>query len=451
MINKEQLQEIEEQLIGTYSAQPDLFDKCENLVSEHLFTRGINREAFKIIKSNHAKKIATDFYILRNELAARGFNIKENPVKFISLTTVNTNCLLNPEPKVQMLFDSLVNESMAPLLHESAVESAANNSSPWEWLNKLKNKITDIESVVNNVNKNTSISDVFKRSLTTLKELKEGKRQTGYATGLSDLDSKTGGITRGVTVIGAVPGAGKSSLIVSIIKNNAIDRDVPVIFFSIEMTSEQIMTNLWANMFELNSFALRLGDIEHDQIKMIERSESKFKENLIIDDNPNVTWQYIESQFKQMRKKVPMDKMIIGIIDYIQIMSYSADEAKESTETKMSIRCGKLANMAKQYNIGLIELSQLSREVGKRNPPRPMISDLKESGAIEANAQQIWLMYRPDYYDKNAVDEEGNSLKGICEINRAKNRYGPTGYTYVRFKAQYSQFLDRDEPEKHIF
>jgi len=440
--------EIEEKLLGTYSDTPDLFDNIEHLVGPHLFS-GINKNVYKFIKENHRKGVITEGATLYNYLKTLGVSEKKLKETCIKLTTRDLLTKSAPYEKVKILFDNYVRDVMKPILHQSYLDFHSGIGEVNDTLTTIKNKITDIDAVINNVNRNTSIKDVFKTSLTTLKELKEGKREVGYPTGLQDLDNKTGGITKGVTVVGAVPGAGKSSLIVSIIKNNAIDKDNPVVFFSIEMSAEQVMTNLWANMFELNSFALRLGDIETEQIKMIEKSENKFRDNLTIDDNPNVTWQYIESKIKQMRKSIPMSKMIIAVIDYLQIMSCTADEYKEGTEKQMSIRCNKLANLAKQYNVGLIELSQLSREVGKRNPPRPMISDLKESGAIEANAQQIWLLYRPDYYDKNAVDEKGDSLKGVCEINRAKNRYGPTGYTYVRFKAQYSQFLDREE--KHEF
>lgn len=437
------LDEVENKLLGTYATVPDLFDDCSNMVFSAIFTSGIKKHIYKIISENHAKKTTTDFAVLYNELIKAGVDKKQSVdiAKKIEFDIQTSN---NPKAKVQILFDNYVRNVMKPLLHQAYLDFDSGVGEVKDGLDVIKNKITDIEAVINNVNKTTSITDVFKSSLVKLKDLKAGKANAGYSAGIADLL-----ISQGVTVIGAVPGAGKSSLIVSIIKNNAIDADVPIIFFSIEMTAEQIMTNLWANMFELNSFALRLGDIEDDKIKMIEDSQSRFRNNLIIDDSPNVTWQYIESQFKLMRKNVPMDKMIIGIIDYLQIMSCSSDEAKENSETKMSIRCGKLANIAKQYNVALIELSQLSREVGKRTPPRPMISDLKESGAIEANAQQIWLMYRPDYYEKDATDENGNSLKGICEINRAKNRYGPTGYVYVRFRAQYSQFLDR-EPESEF-
>lgn len=433
------LSEVENQILGTYMAKQDLFDGIENLVFKSIFSNGIKRNAYEIIKSNYQNKTATDIVLLRSQLIKAGYDIKQIGL-VVSKMTYDANTATNPKPKVQILFDSYVQSVLAPLLHEGAVDFHSGNGNTWDVIERIKNKITDIDAVVNNVNKTTSIGDIFEKSLAKLKDLKEGKVEAGYTIGLKDLM-----ITKGVTVIGAVPGAGKSSLIVSIIKTLAIDRNIPVTFFSIEMSAEQIMTNLWANMFDFNTYALSLGDVDDGQIKTIEASKQKFKNNIIIDDNPNVTWQYVESKFRQIRKTIPINTMIVGFIDYIQIMSASADESKENTETKMSIRCSKLANLSKQYNIGLIELSQLSREVGKRNPPRPMISDLKESGAIEANAQQIWLMYRPDYYDKNAVDEKGESLKGICEINRAKNRYGPTGYTYVRFKAQYSQFLDREE------
>jgi len=435
--------EIEEKLLGTYSDTPDLFDNIEHLVGPHLFS-GINKNVYKFIKENHRKGVITEGATLYNYLKTLGVSEKKLKETCIKLTTRDLLTKSAPYEKVKILFDNYVRDVMKPILHQSYLDFHSGIGEVNDTLTTIKNKITDIDAVINNIQKETTIENVFDKALIRLKELKEGKAEPGYRIGLGELM-----ITKGVTVIGAAPGMGKSSLVVSVIKTLAIDQDVPVMFFSIEMSAEQIMTNLWANMFGYNTNALSIGDVDDEQISKIEASRYKFRKNIIIDDSSNITWQYIEAVFKRFRKSVPMNKMIVGLIDYLQIMSNTSDEAKENTETKMAIKCNKLANLAKQYNVGLIELSQLSREVGKRNPPRPMISDLKESGAIEANAQQIWLLYRPDYYDKNAVDEKGDSLKGVCEINRAKNRYGPTGYTYVRFKAQYSQFLDREE--KHEF
>lgn len=440
--------EIEEKLIGTYANTPALFDGIEHLVGAHLFT-GVNKNAYKFIKNNHAKSVFTDGASLYNNLKSLGFSEKGLKETCIKLTSADAITKMSPKEGVTILFDNYVREVMKPILHQTYLDLNSGIGNVQDVISVVKNKITDIDAVINNVQKTTTIADIYEESLKEIIDLKENKKQAGYPTGLTDHDAKSGGVTAGVTVIGAPPGAGKSSLVVSIIKKNAIDANVPIVFFSIEMPARQVMINLWANMFNINSFALRTGQIDDKEMSVIKNAKAKFRDNLIIDDSPGISWKYVDSQFRKMRKNIPMSTMIIGIIDYLQIMGLADGEYTMSQEQQMATRCRELLNSAKRYNVALIELSQLSREVGKRTPPRPMISDLKESGAIEANASQVWLLYRPDYYDKNPVDEQGNDLTGLCEINRAKNRYGSTGATYVKFAKQYSQFLDREE--KHEF
>lgn len=438
------LKDTEYSLLGTFMDKPDLFDECDNLVFKHIFSPGVCRSSYDIIKQSHSKKSSIDHTILMSELKKLGYN--STSLAEALKMTFDYKTSSDPKPKVQILFDNYVQANMAPLLHEAAVEFKTGNADTWNVISKLRNKITDIDGVVNNVQKTVTIADVYEESLKEIEDLMNDKKSAGYPTGLTEHDAKTGGITQGVTVIGAPPGAGKSSLVVSIIKNNAVDNNVPVIFFSIEMPAKQVMINLLANMFSINSFALRTGQINESDYDKIKNAKNKFKNNLIIDDTPGINWKYVDNQFRKLRKTIPMSTTIIGIIDYLQIMGLADGEYMMSQESQMSTRCRELQTSAKRWNVALIQLSQLSREVGKRSPPRPMLSDLKESGAIEANAQQVWLLYRPDYYDVNPTDENGNSLKGLCEINRAKNRYGSTGATYVRFEKQYSQFLDR-EPE----
>lgn len=438
------LKEIEEKILGTYANYPDLFDGVEHLVGKHLFS-GINQNIYKFIKDNHSKKILTEGALLYHHLKSLGVTEKGLKEHCIKLTRADQLTKLAIKENVQILFDNYVREVMKPLLHSSFNDMNNGVINVHDVLSIIRNKITDIDSVINNVQKTVTISDIYDEALKDIIELKENKKQAGYPTGLTEHDSKSGGVTAGVTVIGAPPGAGKSSLVVSIIKKNAVDNNVPIIFFSIEMPAKQVMFNLLANVCNINSFAIRTGQVDDNDLAKIKSVKNKFKDNLIIDDSPGINWKYVDNQFRRMRKNIPMNVTIIGIIDYLQIMGLCEGEYMMSTETQMSTRCRELLNSAKRWNVALIELSQLSREVGKRTPPRPMLSDLKESGAIEANASQVWLLYRPDYYDKNPVDEDGNSLKGLCEINRAKNRYGSTGATYVRFEKQYSQFLDRED------
>jgi replicative DNA helicase len=440
------LTEVEFQLLGTYSSSPDLFQDVEHLVSEHIFSAGINRTIYNIIKTNHSKGITTDFALLYDALIKLGYSNKQ-AVDSGSKVVYDGNTARSPVPKVQILFDNLIRKSLLPILADAHQNFNSDLGDVHEVLDKLRNKITDIDAVINNVSKERDIKTLFGETVKEIEVAMNAKSElTGYTTGITKLDEMTSGICAGVTVIGAVPGASKTTMLIHLIKTNSIDKEVPMIFFSLEMPATRIVKHLIANDLNINTGALRIGDIDNDKLNQINFSSNKYNSNLIIDDTPGITWQYIESKIKKVRKKVPISKTIVVMIDYIQLMENSADEIKGRTdEALISLRCRKIQNMWKKYNIAFIELSQLSREVGKRNPPRPIISDLKESGAIEANADQVWLLYRPDYYSKNPTDGSGKDLRGLVEIGVVKNRYGRTGAEYARFIPAYARFQNYDD------
>jgi replicative DNA helicase len=315
-------------------------------------------------------------------------------------------------------------------------------------MNKMKDVITQVDLILNNASTDKSVKDIFDETLKRIMDLKNNViENTGYSFGLTQVDAKTGGLMKGVNVIGALPGAGKTSLVVNIIKTNAIDSIVPTLFFSIEMPAVEIMTNIIANDTSINSRALRQGDVDDGAIMSINSMSSKIKNNLSIDDNGNVTWQYVEAKVRAFKKKnkVTPDKTSIVIIDYLQLMSNSADEIKGTTEEQRIAKiCKELTRIAKSENCAIVLLSQLSRDGGKRENPRPKMSDLKGSGAIEACAILILLLFRPEYHGI-LTDEKGNDLTGLCEINPVKGRYIKPEPVYVRFEGKYSKFSDYTE------
>lgn len=437
------IEDVENKILGTYCQEPSLFEECEHLVSEHIFDSRIKKQIYKIIKLNHQSGIKTDFSILFNELTKLSYN-KTQIIDTCKLIVFDINTSIYPAVKVKILFDALVRRKMLPVLYEAHTDFSNDRNEVQNVLDKVKNKITDIEGVINNVSKDKQIDEYFDEALQRIIDLKENKKAlVGHSFGIKELDEKTGGIMQGITVIGARSAMGKTSFLVSILRKNAIEDNIPTIFFSLEMPAIEVMTNIISNTTDINSFTFRSGNTSDDDVIAIKNVKKKFKENLMIDETAGVTWQYIENKFRKMRKKIPMNQSILAFVDYIQLMTNTPDETKnKSDEQIIDLRCQQLNNVAKRYNISLVLLSQLSREVEKRSPPRPRMSDLKGSGGIEAVAVLILLLYRPEYYDKNPVDENGNSLKGVVEIGLGKSRYVTPRPVYARFDGRYSRYSD---------
>jgi len=433
--------EIEQNLIGAFIDNDELFNKCEHLVAESLFSDKTNRLAYKLIKALRNNGIKTDKAILIREMQKKG-------VTKIPNYSAQHKYKFQPEEYVIILFEqNRIKKHLLPKLFNAHSTLESNTGSPLDIVHDLKGAINEIELVLNNVSVDTNILDVFDAALEDLKEIKSGKKKSGAPTGIDTLDDISGGLRPGIIVIGARPGMGKTTFLVNTIVENAINNNKHVVFFSLEMKSIQIIKNIWANMHEMNTMAIRDGDIDDDGISTIEKCRARFKDNLEVDDTPGITWQYVDAKITKIRKRIPQEEEIIVMIDYIQLMTNIKEETENKTdEAQMSLRCRGLMNLTKKHNLSTIELSQLSREVEKRVIKRPIISDLKESGAIEANADQIWLMYRPDYYESNPVDEKGDSLKGKIEFHVAKNRYGRTGYAYADFEMRYAKFKKLDRP-----
>jgi len=441
-----QLIEIELKLLGTYMDTPDLFEKCIHLVSEGIFLRPVTKASYKIIKALHEQGTKPDAAIVFAQLKIKGFSKTDCSVIFTA--SFDYQYAHQADKYVDILFRHYVATYLLPILQDTHSKLSSETGDSLELMDSLSESINKVNLVVNNVAKDKLVTEIFDETVQRILDLRNNViENTGFTFGLKDVDSKTGGIVKGVTVIGAVPGAGKTSLIINILVSNVIEASVPTVFFSIEMPAIEIMTNIIANKSNINSRALRQGDIDDGQMMSINSIKESLKSNFVIDDNGGVTWQYIEAKLKDFRKKnkIVATQTILCPIDYLQLMSNSADEIKgTSDEQRISKICKELSRISKNENIAFVLLSQLSRPP-KGEVPRPKMSDLKGSGAIEANAILVLLLFRPEYSGIKQ-DDQGRDLTGLCEINPAKGRYIKPEPVYVKFVGKHSKFEDYIDP-----
>lgn len=439
--------EVQCKLLGAYMENSDVFEKIENLIRPQLFTTSVLRKSYEIIKAYHVRNIKPDISLIYKALIKSGFSQSD----CVIVTSFGEHTYL-PENKVIEYVESLFGDYVSIYL-SNAFKGAINNfksSDPIVEMNKVKDAITTVELALNNVSKDKSIYTVFDETVKIMNDLKDGTvTSTGFSWGLRDLDKKSGGICPGVSVVAAVPGAGKTSLIINAIIANAINKGLPTLFFSLEMKSSDIMINIISHVKEINSRALRQGDIDDAQMLSILEIKKRLNDNFTIDDTDGITWQQVETKIKAFRKKhkIPITTTILVMIDYIQKMRNTPDEMRSlSKEERMETICNELARVAKHENIALAEVSQFSRETGKRDIPRPKMSDLKGSAAIEQNAILILLMYRPDYHGE-MTGKNGIDLRGLCEINIAKGRFVHPEPVYAKFEGKYSRFIDYEQDD----
>ena len=258
---------------------------------------------------------------------------------------------------------------------------------------------------------------------------------TGLPTGFTDLDTKTAGFHGSeLILIAARPAMGKTAFELNIAQYMAFRKDITVAIFSLEMSKEQVVNRLFSLESHVDSQKIRTGNLEDsDWENLIESAGVIGKSNLIIDDTPGITISELRSKCRKYKLE---HNLGIIIIDYLQLMS--GGKRSESRQQEVSEISRALKALARELDVPVVALSQLSRQVESREDKRPMLSDLRESGAIEQDADVVMFLYRDDYYNKDS------DKKGIAEVIIAKQRSGSTGTIELVWLPQYTKFANKE-------
>ncbi len=254
---------------------------------------------------------------------------------------------------------------------------------------------------------------------------------TGLATGFRELDEMTSGLQQSdLIIVAARPSMGKTALCLTIAQNAAIDEKAVVGFFSLEMSKEQLVMRMMASEAKVDATRFRRGILSRDEWERLARAIGTLAEaRLFIDDTPSIS--VLEMRAKARRLAAEQKKLDLIVVDYLQLMGGGRAESRQQEVSQIS---RELKALAKELNVPVIALSQLSRAPEARNPPKPMMSDLRESGSIEQDADVVAFIYREDYYkpsDENA---------GMAELIISKQRNGPTGTIKLAFLKEFTRF-----------
>lgn len=285
-----------------------------------------------------------------------------------------------------------------------------------------------------NVQQYTPIKQVVLNALDVIeKAAKTTGSVTGIPTGFIDLDYKLSGLQRSdLVLVAARPSMGKTAFVLNIAQHIAFRQNLSVAIFSLEMSKEQLVNRLFSLESHVDAQLLRTGNLKDtDWEKLIEGAGRIGKSNLVIDDTSGISITELRSKCRKYKLELGLD---VIIIDYLQLMSGSGGKSSESRQQEISEISRSLKGLARELNVPVIALSQLSRAVEQRTDKRPMLSDLRESGAIEQDADVCMFIYREEYYIPDTED------KGIAEIIIAKQRNGPVGTVRLAWIPQYTRF-----------
>ena len=256
---------------------------------------------------------------------------------------------------------------------------------------------------------------------------------TGIPTGFIDLDYKLSGLQPSdLILVAARPSMGKTAFVLNIAQYVAFKKDRATAIFSLEMSKEQLVNRLFSLESQVDAQALRTGNMkDSDWEKLIEGAGIIGKSKLIIDDTPGISVSELRSKCRKYKLEHGLDLIII---DYLQLMTGSVGKRSESRQQEISEISRSLKGLARELNVPVIALSQLSRAVESRPDKRPMLSDLRESGAIEQDADMVMFLYRDSYYNKDT------ELKNLAEVIVAKQRNGPIGTINLLWMPEYTTF-----------
>jgi replicative DNA helicase len=278
------------------------------------------------------------------------------------------------------------------------------------------------------------IGKIIESNIDVLEE-RQGNRAlvTGVATGFTKLDELTAGLQKSdLVILAGRPGMGKTALALNIAKNAAVDSNIPVAIFSLEMSKEQLSLRMLSSEARIDSSRLRRGFISQDDwIKITDSAGILSQAPIFIDDSPSIT--ALEIRAKSRRLKMEKDIGLI-IIDYLQLMKGRVSAERRDLEISEISRS--LKALAKELDLPVVALSQLNRKLEERSDKRPQLSDLRESGALEQDADVVAFLYRDELYNR----DENNPNKGKAELIVSKQRNGPTGFTILTFLDTYTRF-----------
>lgn len=276
---------------------------------------------------------------------------------------------------------------------------------------------------------------ILVQTLEKVEQMAGRKGLAGLSTGFPDLDRMTSGLQPSdFIVVAARPSMGKTNLCLNIARNVALKEQVPVVVFSLEMSQEQLALRLVSAEADIDGQRLRTGDLTEEMWARLTQALGRLGDApIFIDDSPALSPMELAAKARSLNRRAPLGLIVV---DYLQLMSVRS--RAENRQQEISEISRSLKSLARELRVPVLALSQLSRAVESRTDKRPMLSDLRESGAIEQDADVVAFIYREDYYAKES------ETQGLAEIIIAKQRNGPTGVVHLMFRKETGRFLSVD-------
>ena len=442
-----QAPELEEAVLGAIMIEKDAYSLISEILKPECFYKVAHQKIYEAITTLAMQQEPIDMHTVTEQLRKNG-NIDEvGGPYYITLLTAKVSSAAHLEYHARIITQKFLARELIRISTEIQTKAFDDKSDVDDLMQEAEGMLFEVSQ--RNLKKDvTQINPVIEEAIHRMQAAAEKQGASGVATGFHSLDKITSGWQKSdLIIIAARPAMGKTAFVLSMAKNMGVDYNQPVALFSLEMSNVQLVNRLIMNVCELEGEKVKNGQLDKEEWNKLDKDIKELIDApIFVDDTPSLSVFELRSKARRLVKE---HKVQCLIIDYLQLMNASG-MSFGSREQEVSIISRSLKGLAKELDIPIIALSQLNRGVEGRSGlegKRPQLSDLRESGAIEQDADMVCFIHRPEYYHLTE-DAQGNSLLGIAEIIIAKHRNGATGDIQLKFKGQYAKFMNKDDRDK---
>lgn len=427
--------EAEQAVLGAMLLSHDAVIVAMEKLQPSDFYRDVHRIIFEAMEHLHRENKEIDVITLPEELKRMKKLDDVGGIEYVLSLPNLVGSAANIEYYANIVAEKALSRNLISTCTELTTEAYDGQKETEELLDDAERRILQLSDTKNRGDF-ASVGAVVEVTLDKITKLYENKAGlTGLPTGFRDLDRMTSGLQPSdLILVAARPSMGKTAFTLNIAQNVGVRQHKTVAFFSLEMSQEQLVQRLLCQIAHIDSQKLRTGQLNSDEewTRLTDACDKLYESPIYIDDTPGISVAEMRSKARRLKSEHGLDLIIV---DYLQLMQGRNAESRQQEISEIS---RSLKALARELKVPLIALSQLSRSVESRQDKRPMLSDLRESGALEQDADIVSFLYREDYYDKETENQH------ITEVILAKHRNGPVGSVKLYFKNEFTLFLNLD-------
>ncbi len=427
--------EAEQSVLGGLMLDNNTWDVVSEILLEDHFYRPSHRMMFRTMQKLVDAGSPLDVITLQEELDRTGELEQAGGLEYLVTLARNTPSASNIRAYAEIVRDrSLLRQMISVASEISDSAFSPGGRAPDEVLNEAEQKIFQIAENRPNQGGPEPVNPLLKRAVDRIDELfNNSDALTGVTTGFDDLDDRTGGMQKSdLVIVAARPSMGKTTFAMNLVENALMATERPVLVFSLEMPADQLVTRMLSSLGRINQTKVRNGQLEEDDWPKLTTAVNMLKNKpLFIDDQPGISPNEMRARARRIHRE--HGDLALIMVDYLQLMTMKTGKVESRTQ-EISEISRSLKALAKEMNCPVIALSQLNRSLEQRPNKRPVNSDLRESGAIEQDADIIMFIYRDEVYNEDSPE------KGVAEIIIGKQRNGPIGTVRLAFVGKFTRF-----------